>query len=148
MSFHFPLQAVFHYRQSVEHQQELRLRAANQQVARMRHLLDQFDARLAELRSHQIQRLQTGVTSAELRFGVLSEAALQAQRGQVTAELARLQNLRDQQQRIFQHARREREILESLRERQLHEYNVSASRRQQRQMDDLFLLRRAYSQRG
>jgi flagellar export protein FliJ len=148
MAFHFPLQAVFHYRQSVEHQQELRLRAANQQVARVRRLLDQIDARLADLRANQFQHLQAGVTSAELRFGLLSETSLAAQREQVVAEVARLQKLRDQQQRIFQHARREREILDSLRERQLHEYNVSASRRQQRQMDDLFLLRRAYSQRG
>ena len=54
MPFHFPLQAVLHYRQSVEHQQELRLRAANQQVVRVQHLIEQTDLRRKELRSMEI----------------------------------------------------------------------------------------------
>ena len=44
MAFHFPLQAVYQFRKSLEHQQELRLRAANQQVAKVHHLLEQTEA--------------------------------------------------------------------------------------------------------
>jgi|SRR5258708_637950 len=148
MAFNFPLQAIFHYRQSVEHQQELRLRAANQQVARVRHLLDQLDLRRAKMRVNQSQHLENGMTSAELRFGLLAETALREQHEQVVSELKRLQNLRDQQHRIFQHARREREIFESLRDRQFREYKRDASRREQRQLDNLFLLRRDYLRRS
>jgi flagellar export protein FliJ len=148
MAFHFPLQAVFHFRQSVEHQQELRLRAANQQVAKVRHLLDQLDERIRQLQLRESQELGVGTTSAELRFALSGEASLREQRENAERELLRWQNLRDQQQKIFQQARRERETFESLRDHQLGEYRRDAARREQRQLDDLFLLRQAFLRRG
>jgi len=148
MAFHFPLQAVFHFRQSVEHQQELRLRAANQQVARVRHALDQIDDRIRKEQVHAAHNLEMGTTSAEVRFALSSEASLRQQRLDTERELIRWQNLRDQQQKIFQQARRERETFESLRNNQLREYQRDAARREQRQLDDLFLLRQAYLRRG
>jgi flagellar export protein FliJ len=144
MAFHFPLQAVFHFRQSVEHQQELRLRTANQQVAKARHLIDHIDDRIRQLHARQSQQLEGGTTSAELRFALTGEAWLHQQRQDAERELLRWQNLRDQQQKIFQQARRERETFESLRDHQLQQYQRDAARREQRQLDDLFLLRQAY----
>ena len=144
MAFHFPLQAVFHFRQSVEHQQELRLRTANQQVAKVRHLIDQIDDRIQQIQTRQSQQLEAGTTSAELRFALTSEAWLRQQRQEAERELLRWQNLRDQQQKIFQQARRERETFQSLRDHQLLQYQRDAARREQRQLDDLFLLRQAY----
>lgn len=148
MAFQFPLQAVFHFRQSVEHQQELRLRAANQQVAKVRHLLDQLDDRIQQVQQRESQELDIGTTSAELRFALGCEAALHQHRQDAERELLRWQNLRDQQQKVFQQARRERETFESLRNHQLREYQRDAARREQRQLDDLFLLRQAYLRRS
>jgi flagellar export protein FliJ len=148
MAFHFPLQAVLHFRQSVEHQQELRLRAANQQVARARHLIDQIDTRLQQIQTRQSQDMNSGISGAELRFAILCEATLRQQRQALQNELVRLQKLRDEQQKIFQQARRERETFESLRDLQLHTYQCDAARREQRQLDDLFLMRQAYLRRG
>ncbi len=148
MAFHFPLQAVLHFRQSVEHQQELRLRTANQQVARARRVIEQFDERIRQIQLRESQELGAGTTSAELRFALTGEAALQLQRQDAEHDLVRWQNLRDQQQKIFQQARRERETFESLRNHQLREYERAAARREQRQLDDLFLLRQAYLKRG
>jgi flagellar export protein FliJ len=148
MAFHFPLQAVFHFRQSVEHQQELRLRTANQQVARARRVLEQFDERIRQVQLRRANELEAGTTSAEIFFVLAGEAALRQQRQEAERDLSRWQNLRDQQQKIFQHARRERETFESLRNHQLHDYQRAAARREQRQLDDLFLLRQAYLKRG
>jgi flagellar export protein FliJ len=148
MAFHFPPQAVFHFRQSVEHQQELRLRAANQQVARVRHLLDQIDEQIRHAQIFQSRELGKGTTSAELRFMLLEKTSLGQLRAEAERELLRWQNLRDQQQRVFQQARRERETFESLRDHQLREYQRDAARREQRELDDLFLLRQAYRQHG
>lgn len=148
MAFHFPLQAVLHFRQSVEHQHELRLRASNQQVARAHHFLDQLDARLQQLHTRQSQDVAAGTSGAELRFALSCEVTLRQQRQAIQHELLRLQNLRDEQQKIFQQARRERETFESLRDQQLHEYRRDAARREQRHLDDLFLLRQAYLRRG
>jgi flagellar export protein FliJ len=148
MAFHFPLQAVFHFRQSVEHQQELRLRTANQQVVRVRHVLDQIDDRIRRTQVRASHELRVGTTSAEVRLALSSEASLRQQRLDTEHELARWQNLRDRQQIIFQQARLERETFESLRDHQLWEYQRDAARREQRQVDDLFLSRQAYLRRG
>jgi len=148
MAFRFPLQAVFHFRQSIEHQQELRLRAANQLVARTRHLIEQLDTRVEEMRNRQSHELGSGTTAAELCFALECESVLLHHRQTLQGELARLQRLRDEQQKIFQQARRERETFESLRDHQFQEYERNRARREQREVDDLFLLRRAYRQRG
>ncbi len=148
MAFRFPLQAVFHFRQSIEHQQELRLRAANQLVARTRHLIEQLDARMEEMRIKHSYELGSGTTAAELRFALQCEAVLLHHRQALQGELLRLEKLRDEQQKIFQQARRERETFESLRDHQLQEYERDRARREQREIDDLFLLRRAYRHRG
>jgi len=148
MAFRFALEAVFHFRQSMEHQQELRLRAANQQVARVRHLLEQLAQRIEQMRICQSQELQAGTTAAELRFVLLSEAVLHQRRLEIERELVHAQALRDQQQKIFRQARRERETFESLRNRQLREYERNRVREEQRQLDDLFLLRQAYLKHG
>ena len=148
MPFHFPLQAVLHYRQSMEHQQEIRLRAANQQVARAQHLIEQMDLQRKELRSMEMEELSSGTSAAELQFGLLREAAMLRRRRELEQQLIRVQQLRDQQREIFQQARRAREMLESLRDQQLHLYKKDVSRREQRSLDDLFLMRREYLRRS
>ncbi len=148
MPFHFPLQALLHFRQSLEHQQELRLRAANQQVARVQHLVEQIDARRQELHAAQSVALSAGTSSAEMRFGLQCEAELVRQRRELQQELLRQQQLRDRQREIFQQARRTRETLEGVRDQQARLYKKEAARREQRNLDDLFLLRKEYLRRG
>ena len=148
MAFHFPLHAVLHFRQSIEHQQELRLRAANQQVARVQHLIEQTDLRRRELQSTQANELNAGMTVAELRFELQCEAELVRHRRELEQQLLQLQQLREQQRELLQQVRRAREMLESVRDRQLREYRQEALRREQRSLDDLFLLRREYLRHG
>jgi flagellar export protein FliJ len=148
MPFRFSLQAVLHFRQSMERQQELRLRAANQQVARSQHGIEQIDLRRRALQAEQSRELGAGITAAELRFGLQCEAELLRHRKELELQLARLQQLRDRQQEILEQARRARETLESVRDQQLKVYKQEAGRREQRSLDDLFLLRREYLRRG
>jgi len=148
MAFRFPLQAVFHFRQSIEHQQESRLRAANQAVAKIRYLIDGVDARIREIQVGAARELAAGTTAAELYFAHTAETSLQAQRFDLARELTRLQLLRDQQQQLFHQARRERETLESLRNQQMRAYQQQQARREQRQVDDAFLSRLSYFKRG
>jgi flagellar export protein FliJ len=146
--FHFSLHAVLHFRESLERQQELRLRAANQQVARVRHLIEQLDARRQELHSAQTKTLSTGMTAVELQFELLCETELLRHRRELEQQLARLEQLRDQQREAFQQARRARETLEAVRDQQLRLYKKETARRQQRGLDELFLLRREYLRRS
>jgi flagellar export protein FliJ len=147
MPFRFPLQALLHFRQGMEHQQELRLRAANQQVARVRHGLEQLDDRIRQTRTVSSECLEAGTTGAELSFFQATEAVLHTQRQELEHELLRCQHLRDQQERIFRQARQERETFENLRSEQLHAYQRRQARHEQRHRDDLFLLRKTYLER-
>jgi len=63
-------------------------------------------------------------------------------------QLQRFQQLRDQQREILRQARKARETLEGVRDQQLRLFEQEATRREQRNQDDLFLLRREYSRRG
>jgi len=148
MPFRFPLQAVLHYRQSLEHQQELRLRTANQQVARVQHLIELADGHRQDLYASQSEELRQGISAAELQFGLLYEKELLRQRHELEQRLAQVQQLREQQREIFRRARQAREILENVRDRQLESYRKEGARREQRGLDDLFLLRREYLRRG
>ncbi len=124
------------------------MRTANQQVAKMRHLLEQIDDRIRHAQIRESQELTAGTTSAELHFAISRETTLRQQRPEVERELLRWQNVRDQQQKIYQQARRERETFESLRDHQLREYQRDEKRREQRQQDELFLLRQSYLRRS
>lgn len=148
MAFRFSLEAVLRLRRSLERQQELRLLAANQQVARGQQGMEQIDGRRRALQAEQTRDLGAGVTAAELRFGLQCEAELLRQRRELEPQLARLQQWRDQQREIFQQARRARQTLEKIREQQWQQYRQDASRREQRSLDDLFLLRREYRRHG
>ncbi len=145
MPFRFPLESLLHLRKSIEHQQEMRLRAANQQVAKVRHLIQQCEEQRVHLHRDAAQQLQSGMMAAELHFENACATAIHQDQEHLERELVRLQNLRDQQQRIYQHARREREIFDNLREKQAAEYKQQTARRDQRRQDDLQLLRRFLS---
>lgn len=148
MPFHFPLQSVLHLRQSLEHQQELRLRAANQQLSAMRHLIDSIEQRIRQLESISHTAITAGMSSSELHFNFVLKTTLESRQQEYERELLRLQNLRDQQQRIFTQARRDRETFETLRDQQLREYELAAARREQRDTDDSFVLRRVFRDRS
>src|SRR5437879_2065524 len=139
MSFRFSLQAVLHLRQSIEYQQELRLSAANQQVDRVKRLIEQVDRCIQESQQQSLRELESGTSAAEIRFTFEMESHLRARRRALEVELARLRRFRDQQQKLFHQARRERETFSVLREHQLHEYQRNQSRREQRLLDELFL---------
>jgi hypothetical protein len=94
MPFHFTLQAVLHFRQSIEHQQELRLRTAKQQVARMQHLIEQMDLGRQELHSTRMKQMSAGMTAAEMRFGLQCDLELSRRRRELDQQLPRLQQLR------------------------------------------------------
>jgi flagellar export protein FliJ len=141
MAFEFPLQSVLHFRESAEHQQELKLRAANQRMARVRRVIEHLDSRRQVLYSAEARQLSEGTTSAELRFALHQEAGLVRHRRELEKQLLMLEKARDDQREAFQRARRARQTLETLRETQLAMYRKEALRREQHNLDDLFLMR-------
>ncbi len=148
MPFHFSLQPVLHLRESLEHQQELRLLAANQQVARVRHLIDVAEQRRQEQHSSRLRELGAGTTAAEVRFGLQCETELERYRHELEQHLAVAQRACEKQRELFQQAKQAREMLASVRDQKIHIYEKEARRREQRRLDDMFLLRREHLRHG
>jgi len=144
MAFRFPLQALLRVRQSVERQQELRLQEAKQRVAAVERKVDEVERSRAALGQFEREELQIGVSAAQLQFDVLLRSVLMRQRKELETERARREELRDQRRRELQFARQQREAVESLRTQGLRAYREEQNRREQRRLDDLFLLRREF----
>jgi len=148
MAFRFPLESVLRLRQNLERQQELLLHRANQKVFALTRQIERLDAGLMENARSKSARLQSGVSAAELQFDLLCHSLLLKWRHDLETRLAEARSQRDAQAESFRQARRQRELIETLRHHQFQAYSQREARQDQRRADDLFLLRRTYLQRG
>jgi len=147
MAFRFPLQSLLRFRQSLEHHEQMLLQAANQKVSEVRRKIDSLEQCQNRRSDLQRQGLSAGLSGAELQFDTLCNAALEDYRHVLENELVQLEKLRDKQEEVFRRARMQREILESIRDVQLRAYQAEKNRREQRSLDDLFLMRREFLRR-
>jgi flagellar export protein FliJ len=148
MAFRFSLQALLRFRKSVEHQQELLLQEANHQVARVRHEIESVDGCIAEMAARGTRELTSGVSAAELQFEGLCRSVLLQHRRQLEKALAECEEIRVHRSQAFHQARRQREVVDTLRQNQLQLCRQEEKREEQRYLDELFLLRRNSHRRG
>jgi len=142
MAFQFSLQPVLRLRASFERLERLRLL---QLVAAIAQLQNEIAAAVREsenARRKLRERLAIGSSGMEIHFEMACEAARLNYRRALNARLTALRRKHEAQKVAFRMARQKREILENLRERQLQEYQREQARRDQRALDELFLLRR------
>jgi flagellar export protein FliJ len=148
MAFRFALAPLLRLRQSLEHQCALTLQRAAFEVARTRETLAQLNRYLDESARVDAIALAGGRTAAELQFANLLGERLEQLRVQLREEIAQLEKLRQQAAFAFQQALREREALESLRDRQHRSYQQEQQRRQQQELDAAFLLQTWHRRNG
>jgi len=148
MAFRSSLDTLLRVRRGLERQQELLLQQANARVATLQQELVRIRSQIDADAVRELQHLQSGLTAAELHFDLLCRSALFLRRRQIEGELLQAEALREARGQSFRGARQQREILETLREQQLAAYRQESDRRDQRRIDDLFLLRRAYLPRA
>ena len=142
MSFHFTLNGVLRLRVSLERAELQRLQALAAAVARTREEIESLEQEMkADQRRLWEGAAATGVTGAELHFQMAREGILIALRSELWIRLSDLEQQRTAQQGRYLQARMQREILSNLRKRQLAEYELDQSRREQQRIDELFLIR-------
>lgn len=107
-----------------------------------------MNAQLSQQATQQSLELASTLTGAELQFTRLCGSVLLGQRGGLEKRLVTAQAIRDSRIISFRQARQQREVLETLCQAQAHVYRQNEARQDQRQIDDLLLLRRAYLRRG
>jgi len=142
MAFRFSLAGILRFRRSVEHHQELQLLAANQKVAQVRQRMVEVDRDATASWMRQAQLLRNGLSAAEIHFELQCRATLGQRRQELEQELLCQEKIRDERRLAYQAARKSREMVDTLRERQFQLYRQQQVREDQRQLDDLFLLGR------
>lgn len=147
MGFRFSLAAVLLVRREREAAEERLLGAAERELAGVRGQLDEVRAelrRMAELRAGEGPRVLPGVALHE-QYARL--AVLGAARAELDGQVVELEARRDGRRQAYVEARRDRELLEEMEASQRASFLATATAREQKRSDDLFLARRVLAGR-
>ena len=141
MSFRFTLAAVLKYRKNLEQREYLALGRVQQEIAQVEDQLSRCEDWLAEITNLRTAETVRGIASVHLQDAYHRERGLEMQRDDLQVKRRELHVKRLQCLKAYESARQKREILEELRNQQLGDYLLDQSRREQRQVDDMFLSR-------
>lgn len=141
MAFQFALEAVLRVRRTQERAERLKLESiiAEEQRAQAR-LRETIERSFEQHRQFQ-RRLTGGMAGTELQFEMEREARVKAACHELRNQIVELEKRRIAQVQIYYPARRNLELVENLRQRKLEDYRTEQARREQQDLDALFLLR-------
>src|SRR5271165_187048 len=142
MSFQFPLAAVLRYRESLEQREYLALEKIQQEIVRVQLRISKTENDCAVATQSRLAELTQGTRAAVVQSAYEYQRALEQQLEKLLALLQELKTKWRQQLACYEMARRNRETLEKLREKQLDAYRREQAKRGQAVIDDLFLSRR------
>ena len=148
MAFRFPLEVLLRLRQGMERQQELRLQAANHRVAMLRLQIEDVRNEIGNIEARRDPQRESGISAAELQFDLLCRSVLAERQNTLQKQLVEAEAYRRARSEDFKQARLQREVMDVLRRQRLEDYRQEEARQDQRRLDDLFLLRRAYLRRN
>jgi len=148
MAFEFSLESVLRLRLSQERQEQSRLEIVAQQLRLARERCEAIKKEKLELNEKTLAALQAGMTSAELYFHHTSKAGLEWAEVEAAHAFEETRKQWDAQRLKFLAARRDRELLSSIRERRHEAWVIEQNRREQQQIDDLFAMRRSQNKIG
>jgi flagellar export protein FliJ len=141
MAFRFSLETLLRLRISQERAERMKLKAVISEQSLARTRLQEISEGSAFLYRDFQERLRSGMAGAELQLEIEREANVKSACKDLGARIAEIEQRRVTQLQSFRQARRNRESIENLRLRQLELYRVEQGRREQRDLDDLFLMR-------
>ncbi|HME33123.1 MAG TPA: hypothetical protein VKG65_10255 [Terriglobales bacterium] len=143
MAFHFTLEAVLRFRQSLEDRELLRLQTLLARRTALLHEQQQIRQAALNLQEETKLALQQQPTPAvEIHFAMARLYALEQRQRLIQEQLHEIESAITEQRSLFQQQRRNREVLETLRDAQLRDYRLMQQRREQARLDEMHLLRR------
>jgi flagellar export protein FliJ len=148
MPFAFSLQTLLRLRELNEQAELQTLQSLAAQVAGVSAEIESLIEVTEEQKRAMCRDSLQGLSGADLQFQVQREAASKLRYSQLAEKLKGLESAREAQQETYRLARREREILSTLREQHLEAYKQEQLRRAQREVDDTFLIRYSRDKRA
>ncbi len=141
MTFRFRLDGVLRFRKSVEQSEEVALYHIVREIIDVERELQQLESNQVRIREQREQDLTRTLPAVHLREIAERELELQTAADRVRSRLRQLETQRHQQLAIYQTAHQNREVLSELREQQRRTHQMEQRRREQKALDDLFLIR-------
>jgi len=142
MTYRFTLAPVLKLRQSIEERGLHLLEQTQHEIAHTVQMLETLRRQADSEMAQREQALESGVAAAALHFSEQLRRGLGEQVRALEKKLAELQIRREQQLKGYEDAKRERQVLSDLRNRQQEAYEARADYQRQRLTDDSFLARR------
>jgi flagellar export protein FliJ len=142
MAFHFSLAAVLRFRESIEQREYLALERIQQEIGRVELRINQIERDFSVAAQGRAKELAEGTRAAVMQSAYEYEKALEQEIERLRKEWQELKIRWKQQLAYYELARRNRETLDKLREKQLSAYTQELAKREQAVVDDLFLSRR------
>ena len=142
MRFHFSLEGLLRVRESFEKQIEQQLAVAVAELQRVKAMIEAVREQLMSTETELGRLLARGSTGAYVHLLCYERHLLERRELALAESLTAASAAVQEQQHRLRVAQQKRKILETLREKQLALYLLTAGRREQQNLDDTFLLRR------
>jgi flagellar export protein FliJ len=141
MAFVFTLKTLLRLRELREASELRSLRSLAAEVLAVRAEIEALETAGEEQQRGVCRDSLQGISGADLHMHLRRQTLVRERRELLAQKLKELEKAREAQQDIYMGVRQEREALSTLREQHLAAYEEEQSRREQRQIDDLFLVR-------
>ncbi|HUK54692.1 MAG TPA: hypothetical protein VL099_15510 [Candidatus Binatia bacterium] len=140
MAFRFSLRGLLRLRTGQERMERLRLTALAAEILQTRLAAASVVQESLEARRNIQKQMSAGLWSAELYWEGAREERRVARRNSLMQSLAELTARYSRQAAVYQKVRRQLRVLENLQARRYQQYLVEQGRREQRVLDEAFLL--------
>ncbi len=147
MGFEFSLATVALVRGMAEEREEQMLMRILQQIVQTLGSVAEIDARVAEMNAARRQNLFQASAGLHVHASYGELEQLKMSRVELEEQLRKLHEWRETQMRAYSAARRDRELLDGMRDEKRDAYETELGRREQAALDDNFMARRRVERR-
>jgi flagellar export protein FliJ len=141
MAFHFPLAIVLKLRESVEEREERALQRIQAEIVLVENQIEEMNQLIANSILER-ERILQSLSPAYRLHCVLGDAqAAEDQKLMLFEQLQGLEQLRQEQVKVYHAAHRDRETLTNMSDEQRGLYEQEQVRTQQKTLDDIFIAR-------
>jgi flagellar export protein FliJ len=138
MGFQFSLASVLRIRCIAEEKEERLLQKILLEINQTREAIARTQEAVIEAVAMRESSLSKAMTGCFLHAFYLEVKSLKQVKEEFEEKLRKLIELRDRQVKVYETARRNREMLSSVHDAELNEYNIEISRAEQKMLDDIY----------
>jgi flagellar FliJ protein len=142
MAFRFSLAVVLRLRESLEKREERALQAIQVDVSRTLQAIEDLSVAIGGAQQEREMALRQAISGGQLHSLLGEEQAAEQGLRSLLGKLQALEQARELQKKVYGAARRDREMLSEMREKQKDIYELVWLREEQKRLDDIFTARR------